>query len=55
MAGEIGKPARKVRKHFSLQIRHLSFIDRLTVKWGMSRAAVARRLIDEALAKDSGL
>lgn len=52
---EQGRPTRKVRKHFSMSPAHVAFIDRLSVKWGIPRSDVARRLIDEALAKDPGL
>ena len=46
------KPPRKRRKHLSIDPKHADILDRLAVRSGLLKADVARRLIDEAMAKD---
>lgn len=42
----------KIRKHFSLTIQHVQFLDKLSTRYGLWRSDIARRLIDDALSKD---
>jgi hypothetical protein len=48
-------PTKKARKHFFLAPKHIALLDQLSVIWGLPRSDVARRLIDEALEKDTTL
>jgi hypothetical protein len=52
---EVGRPAQKECRHFSLDQTHIGFIDLLAAKWGVNRSEVARRLIDDALARDQSI
>lgn len=45
-------PAQKARLDLRVASPHLAIIDRLCMRWGMSRSDVARRLIDGALEKE---
>jgi hypothetical protein len=56
MASQSGippSPPQKVRKHYTVMGYHLEFIDRMAAWWGLPRSDVVRRLIDEALSKDT--
>ncbi len=46
------KPPRKIRKRMMFIAYHLELLDQLSEKLGLSRSDTARRIIDEALAKD---
>lgn len=50
--GTTERPPRKARKHFSITEPHLALLDRLTVRLGLKRSDVARRLIDWAMAEE---
>lgn len=43
----------EIRKHIGIGMPSLEFIDRLSVLWGLPRSDVVRRLIDDALARDT--
>ena len=42
-------PALKQRKHLKICSRHLTYIENLSVQWGLGRSDTVRRIIDEAL------
>ena len=46
----ISEPAHKSRLHLWASLTHIAILDRLSVKWGLTRSDVARRLIDRELA-----
>lgn len=46
------RPTRKARTHFHSTPAHVALIDQLTVKWGVRKSEVVRRVIDGALAAD---
>lgn len=45
-------PARKVNKHLTLSRENYTYIERLSVAWGLPISDTVRRLIDEAQMKD---
>ncbi len=47
-----GRRTVKIRKHFSIAVAHVTFLDTMAARLGLWRSDVARRLIDEARAKD---
>lgn len=49
------RPPRKFRKHVKLEAHHLTFIDKIAAREGLSRSDIARRLIDEARLEDQTL
>jgi hypothetical protein len=51
-APETSRRTVKIRKHFSLGVVHIEFLDTLAARLGLLRSDVARRLIDEARAKN---
>lgn len=46
------KPPRKEKKHLLIDPRHAEILERLAVRSGLFKADIARRLIDEAMARD---
>ncbi len=46
------KPPRKEKKHLLIEPRHADILDKLAIRSGLFKADIARRLIDEAMAKD---
>lgn len=50
---EQARASRKLRKTLTLLPSHLEMIDQMSESLGLPRSDIARRLIDEALAKDS--
>lgn len=46
------KPTQKARRHLWIEPRELEILNRLSIKWGVSKGEVARRVIDAAIAED---
>lgn len=46
------KPPRKEPKHLLLEPRHAEILDKLSVRYGLFKADIARRLIDAAMEQD---
>jgi hypothetical protein len=52
---ERARPSQKIRKHLTITKAKLESLDRAAGRGGLERSDAARRLIDEALAKDPNI
>jgi len=55
LAADRPQPPRKARMHMTFIVYHLEMLDQLAERLGLCRSEAARRLIDDALARDPAL